>query len=157
MRKCSVFQKHQEEYEMQMKLFEEKKTQLEKAFLEYKSLCKLHDEKFRSFEERRKLHEKNRLENELRIRHAAMELARYESEKLALSKRREELEQLYPAPDQELLSEEEILQLKEKLRSLKIQREEKIEFSGAEKREAALLLKEVDCTVEVNVREQYSF
>ena len=149
-----VFQKHQEEYEMQMKLFEEKKTQLEKAFLEYKSLCKLHDEKFRSFEERRKLHEKKRLENELRIRHAAMELARYESEKLALSKRREELEQLYPATDQELLSEEEILQLKEKLRSLKIQREEKIEFSGAEKREAALLLKEVDCAVEVNIREQ---
>ena len=149
-----IYQKHLEEYEMQMKLFEERKTQLEKGFLEYKSLCKLHDEKFRAFEERRKRHEKNRLENELQIRHAAMELARYESEKLSLSKRREELEQLYPAPDQKLLSEEEILQLKEKLRSLKIQREEKIEFSGAEKREAALLLKEVDCAVEVNIREQ---
>ena len=44
--------------------------------------------------------------------------------------------------------------MKEKLRSLKIQREEKIGFSGAEKRESALLLKGVDTAVEVNIREQ---
>ena len=149
-----LFQKRLEEYEEQMKLFEARKKQLDNAFLEYKTRRKLHDEKLRAFEERRKLHEKKRLENEALCRHAAMELARYESEKLSLSKRRKELEQLYPDSHQEKVSEEEILQMKEKLRSLKIQREEKIGFAGAEQREAALLLKGVDSAVEVNVREQ---
>ncbi len=148
------FQNRQKEYEEQLKLFEAQKLRLDNVFLEYKTLRKLHDEKCRAFEERRNAHEKKRLENESLCRKAAMELARYEAEKLALAKRRKEVEQLYPEAPQELLSEEESTSLKEELQKKKDAREEKIEFSGADRREAALLLQKVDSAVELNVREQ---
>ena len=52
------------------------------------------------------------------------------------------------------MSEEELSLLKEKVSALNDQLAEKIEYAGAEKREAALLLKGVDSAVELNVREQ---
>ena len=83
-----------------------------------------------------------------------MELARYESEKCALIKRRNELDELYPDAPQELLSDEELSLLKEKVSALKDQLAEKLEYAGAEKREAALLLKGVDTAALLNIREQ---
>ena len=154
LKELQIFQNRMGEYEKQIKFFEAQKTQLDRAFLEYKTLRKLHDEKCRAFEERRNAHEKKRLENESLCRNAAMELARYETEKLALAKRRKEVEQLYPEAPQELLSAEESTSLKEELQKKKDAREEKIEFSGADRREAALLLQKVDSAVELNVREQ---
>ena len=154
LKELQIFQNRMGEYEKQIKFFEAQKTQLDRAFLEYKTLRKLYDEKCRAFEERRNAHEKKRLENESLCRKAAMELARYESEKCALIKRRNELDELYPDAPQELLSDEELSLLKEKVSALKDQLAEKLEYAGAEKREAALLLKGVDSAALLNIREQ---
>lgn len=141
-------------YEKELKLYEEAKSGIGQLNLEYRVARQKWEAEFRSFEERRKEYDRKRLAHEESCRQLAALHARYEAEKLALIKRKKELEELYPPSPDSLLPEEELTGRKEELKSLKEALEHNMNASGAERREAALLLRGVDSAALLNIREQ---
>lgn len=144
------FQKERQAYELSLAAYNNLKEKIDRSRFEYEVHRKIYDEKLREYESEKETYELKRRRHEEICRTAAAALARYEGEKLALIQKRNELP---PAP--ELPPDpEELESLKEKIRELKQKLEYNCSCAGAERREGALLLKDRDCAVEVNVREQ---
>ena len=144
------FQKAYQEYALHLEHYEEVKKKIETLNLEYELKCKHYADKKREYENMKHAYELQAAAHAAETRKAREELVRYESEKLALIKRRNEL----PPETSETAAREEVDDLMRRRDEINTLLEENFRRSGAERREAALLLEGKDSALELNVREQ---
>ena len=144
------FQKARQEYEKQLEVFTEKKTKYDKLRIEYELRLKLYNEQMCEYTSARNAYEAEQHSYEKLCREITAAQARYEAEKLALVKRRNELPPERSTPP----CQEELDSIRHQINELKQQLEDNCRRSGAERRESSLLLKNRDCAVELNIREQ---
>ena len=145
------FQKEEQEYATRRSAFEVQKNKVEKIRFQNELRRQLYNEKSREYNAAKEEYENKRRRHEETCRSAAAALARYESEKISLAKRKNELPALPPSP----AAPADLEVLRAKIRELKQKLEDNCRRSGAERRESALLLKGRDCAVELNIREQH--
>jgi uncharacterized protein YhaN len=146
-----AWQKEQTVFQQQLAEFEEQKKKIEKLCFEYEVKQKLYMDALQTYESARKEYEAKRLAFENLCLENSEALARYESEKLALIKRRNEL----PPLPENYPDQKEIDNLKEWAQQLQSELEKTLQSAGAERRTAQLLLEGRDCAVELNIREQH--
>lgn len=148
------WQQEQAAYEKELASFNRQQQQTEKLRYEYDVRRKAYDEKLAEYVRRRSEYDKKRQAFEEACRTASAAIALHEGEKLALVKRRNELALLPMLPPEKVIPPDELESLKEKVLRLQRKLEENLTFSGAERREASILLNGIDSAVELNVREQ---
>ena len=146
-----TWQKEMELFQQQQSEFEAQKQTAEKLRFEYSVKLDLYKEALSHYEKAQQDYEAERLAYEKLCLQRSEALARYESEKLALIRRRNEL----PPQTDVSSAPEDLENLKERAQQLQEKIEKTLQWAAAERRTAQMLLDGRDCAVEINVREQH--
>lgn len=144
------FQKCRQEYDLCLQHYEEEKKKIETLRIEYDYAYRHFADKKREYEIQKNAYLQKAAAHAAECRKAQEELVRYESEKLALIKRRNEL----PPETSETATQEEVDLLQYRAVETARLLEDNFRRSGAERREALLLLEGKDSALELNIREQ---
>ena len=154
LKKAKDLQLQQEKYDETVKTVQLQTEKTEKLRREYEIRRKLYDDALAVYSRERNEYDKKRVAFEELCRIRSKALAEYESEKSALAEKIEAWKKNAAESQIETFDEGKLEILQQKYDDLKGKLEDNLRFSGAERREAELLVDGVDSALELNIREQ---